>query len=104
MSLTLSAVYEEETSLTKTTCDVSYARDATSTPKLVAQGKVDVNDRTKVSASLPAGLGDGIYTVKWHTLTEDDNGMVDGTFSFTVTSSDTTPATTLAISSCAPGA
>src|SRR5437588_6182887 len=83
---TVSAVYEEETSLTKTTFDVSYAKDATSTPKLVAQGKVDVNDRTKVSASLPAGLGDGIYTVKWHTLTEDDNGMVDGTFSFTVTS------------------
>lgn len=83
---TVSAVYEEETSLTKTTFDVSYAKDTSSAPRSVAQGTVDVNNRTNVSATLPAGLGDGVYTVQWHTLTEDDNGMVDGTFSFTVAS------------------
>jgi len=83
---TVSAVYEEETSLTKTTFDVSYAKDATGAPRSVAQGTVDVNTRTNVSAALPAGLGDGVYTVKWHTVTEDDNGVVDGTFSFTVAS------------------
>lgn len=83
---TVSAVYGEDTSLTKTTFDVSYAKDSSSTPKLVAQGKVDVNTRTNVSAALPAGLGDGVYSVKWHTLTEDDNGQVDGSFSFTVAS------------------
>lgn len=86
---TVSAVYEEETSLTKTTFDVYYAKDSSSTPQLVAQGKVDVNVRTNVSASLPPGLGDGVYSVKWHTLTEDDNGQVDGTFSFTVASGQT---------------
>src|SRR5438067_11704197 len=75
---TVSAVYEEETSLTKTTFDVFYAKDTSSTPRQVAQGKVDVNARANVSADLPAGLGDGIYTVKWHTLTEDDNGVVNG--------------------------
>jgi len=81
---TVSAVYEEETSLTKTTFDVYYGKDASTATQMVAQGKVDVNQRTNVSASLPPGLGDGVYMVKWHTLTEDDNGMVDGTFSFTV--------------------
>ena len=83
---TVSAVYGEDTSLTKTTFDVYYAKDASATPQMVSQGKVDVNQRTNVSASLPPGLGDGVYSVKWHTLTEDDNGMVDGTFSFTVAS------------------
>jgi methionine-rich copper-binding protein CopC len=95
----VTAVYGEETSLTKTTFEVSFAKDAASAPRKVADGKVDVNQRTNVSASLPAGLGDGIYTVKWHTLTEDDNGLADGTFSFTVsgsapsTGSNTPPAT-----------
>jgi methionine-rich copper-binding protein CopC len=83
----VTAVYGEETSLTKTTFEVSFAKDAASAPRKVADGKVDVNQRTNVSASLPAGLGDGIYTVKWHTLTEDDNGLADGTFSFTVSGS-----------------
>ena len=76
---TVSAVYGEETSLTKTTFDVYYAKDTSATPQMVSQGKVDVNQRTNVSASLPPGLGDGVYSVKWHTLTEDDNGMVNGT-------------------------
>jgi copper transport protein len=86
---TVSAVYEEDTSLTKTKFDVYYAKDASAAPQLVAQGTVDVNTRTNVSAPLPAGLGDGVYTVKWHTLTENDNGMVDGTFSFTVAGGQT---------------
>jgi LPXTG-motif cell wall-anchored protein len=81
---TISATYTEETSLTDTKFDVYYATDSSAAPRLVASGKVDVNDRTKVSATLPAGLGDGVYTVKWHTVTEDDNGMLDGTFSFKV--------------------
>ncbi|HST04671.1 MAG TPA: copper resistance protein CopC [Chloroflexia bacterium] len=86
---TISAVYGEETSLTKTTFEVYFSKDAGSTGQKVADGKVDVNVRTNVSASLPAGLGDGVYTVKWHTLTEDDNGMADGVFSFTVGGSGT---------------
>src|SRR5205823_9028295 len=45
---TVSAVYGEETSLTKTTFDVYYAKDASATPKLVGQGQVDVNARTNV--------------------------------------------------------
>jgi len=83
----VTAVYGEETSLTKTTFEVTFAKDAKSAPRKVADGKVDVNKRTNVSAALPAGLGNGIYVVKWHTLTEDDNGLADGTFSFTVSGS-----------------
>jgi copper transport protein len=86
---TVSAVYGEDTSLTKTTFDVYYGKDASTATQLVSQGKVDVNQRTNVSATLPPGLGDGVYMVKWHTLTENDNGMVDGTFSFTVASGQT---------------
>ncbi len=82
--VTVSAVYEEETSLTGSKFDLYYAKTSGDTATLIASGKVDVNDRTKISVDLPAGSGDGSYTVKWHTLTEDDNGQVDGTFSFTV--------------------
>src|SRR4051794_25554372 len=88
---TVSAVYGEETSLTDSTFQVWFAQDASATPVQAdnGDGKVDVNDRTKMSATLKPGLGDGIYTTKWHTVTEDDNGMVDGSFSFTVKSGAT---------------
>src|SRR5690349_9003285 len=61
---TVSAVFTEETSLTDTKFDVYYAADSAATPSLVTSGKVDVNDRTSVSATLPGNLGDGVYTVK----------------------------------------
>ena len=83
---TVSATYEEDVSLSKSTFQVYYQPDASS-PQVPADngsGHVDVNQRTLMSATLQPGLGAGIYTVKWHTLTEDDNGQVDGTFSFTV--------------------
>ena len=89
----VTAVYGEETSLTKTTFEVTFAADAKSAPRKVADGKVDVNNRTNVSAALPSGLGNGIYVVKWHTLTEDDNGLADGTFSFTVSGSPSSGST-----------
>ena len=81
---TVSAVYGEDTSLTGSKFDLYYAKTSGDAPTLVAGGKVDVNDRTQMRVDLPAGSGDGIYTVKWHTLTEDDNGQADGSFSFTV--------------------
>jgi LPXTG-motif cell wall-anchored protein len=96
---TVNVTYGEETSLTKSTLQVFYQKDAAS-PQVQADngdGQVNVNDRTKASVTLKPGLGAGIYTVKWHTLTEDDNGQADGTFTFTVTggaSTDSGPATT----------
>jgi LPXTG-motif cell wall-anchored protein len=96
---TVNVTYGEETSLTKSTLQVFYQKDAAS-PQVQADnddGQVNVNDRTKAGVTLKPGLGAGIYTVKWHTLTEDDNGQADGTFTFTVTggaSTDSGPATT----------
>src|SRR5262249_40092705 len=49
---------------------------------------VDRADRTKMSISTPA-LAEGKYTVKWHTVTEDDNGIEDGTLAFTVAGATT---------------
>jgi LPXTG-motif cell wall-anchored protein len=96
---TVNVTYGEETSLTKSTLQVFY-QTAAASPQVQADngdGQVNVNDRTKASVTLKPGLGAGIYTVKWHTLTEDDNGQADGTFTFTVTggaSTDSGPATT----------
>jgi LPXTG-motif cell wall-anchored protein len=43
----------------------------------------DLDHKTQ-SATLKAGLGDGIYTVKWNALTPDDNAHTEGTFTFGV--------------------
>jgi LPXTG-motif cell wall-anchored protein len=43
----------------------------------------DLDHKTQ-SATLKAGLGDGIYTVKWNAVTPDDNGHSNGSFTFGV--------------------
>jgi methionine-rich copper-binding protein CopC len=43
----------------------------------------DLDHKTQ-SATLKAGLGDGVYTVKWNALTPDDNGHSEGSFTFGV--------------------
>ncbi len=72
--------FSEETSATRSTGSVVDASGA-----VVSTGfKVDLNDRTKMTIALKPSLPNGVYTVKFHTLTEDDNGMVDGTTTFTL--------------------
>ena len=49
--------------------------------------KVDLNDpdRKTLVVSLDTGLiKNGVYTVKYHVVTPDDNGVTDGSFKFTV--------------------
>lgn len=104
---TVKVTYGEETSLTKSTLQVFYQKDASSAQVQAdnGDGHVDVNDRTKASVTLKPGLGAGIYTVKWHTLTEDDNGQADGTFTFTVTggaATDGSPSPATATSGSGP--
>ena len=43
----------------------------------------DLDHKTQ-TVTLKAGLGDGIYTVKWFAVTPDDDGHSNGSFSFGV--------------------
>jgi methionine-rich copper-binding protein CopC len=54
-----------------------------------ATGAVDRANRNTIVVTTPA-LADGKYTVTWRAVTEDDNGITNGTFSFTVGSGGTT--------------
>jgi copper resistance protein C len=50
----------------------------------VGSGKLDTADldHKTLSGTLNAGLSDGIYTVTWQTITPDDNGKSEGSFTF----------------------
>src|SRR6266545_1599344 len=52
----------------------------------VGKGQLDTNDldHKTQTGTLKAGLGDGVYTVKWNAVTPDDNGHTDGSFTFGV--------------------
>ena len=47
-------------------------------------GTVDDNDRTHISAALPAGLANGRYIVKWMTTSDEDGDTDDSAFCFYV--------------------
>ena len=49
-----------------------------------ATSTVDRADRTKMTVAFASGLPAGSYSVKWHAVTQDDNGITDGTINFTV--------------------
>src|SRR5438105_4560704 len=76
---TVSMTFGEEVSVTRSHVELGLA-DGTAMNG--ASRAVDKADRTKMTITPPA-LDAGTYTVKWHTVTEDDNGIVDGTFGFT---------------------
>lgn len=58
------------------------------------EANVDRANRKLMTIQTPA-LTPGKYTVKWHAVTEDDNGISDGTISFTVSeAASATPGTT----------
>lgn len=60
-----------------------FADDAT-TQVSTGDGTVDDNDRTHISAALPAGLAQGRYIVKWHTVSDADGDPDTGAFCFYV--------------------
>ncbi len=47
-------------------------------------GMLDDDDRTHMFATLPAGLPDGRYVVRWQTLSDADGDQADGAFCFFV--------------------
>lgn len=85
---TLVATFAEETDPARSTLVVENGSGAQ-----VATGTVNADDATKMTAQLPA-LPDGVYTVRWTTVTPDDNGVERGTFTFNVGSVSTTPVPT----------
>ena len=60
---------------------------------------IDANDRTKMSITLKPSLPNGVFKVAWHSVAEDDGGILDGTFFFGVgvpaPSTSTAPATNI---------
>ena len=98
-------VFSEETSPTKSGGSVTDASGAT-----VSTGfKVDLNARTNMAIALKPNLPNGVYTVQWNTLTEDDNAMANGTFAFTIqaaaasaAATGTTPAGASPVAGTAP--
>ena len=81
---TLVATFAEATDPTRSTLIVESASGAQ-----VAAGTVNADDETKMTAQLPT-LPGGLYTVRWTTVTPDDNGVERGTFTFNVGSVSTT--------------
>ena len=76
-------VFSEEISAKETESFFNVTDEAGAT---VGSGKLDSADldHKTLSGALKDGLGDGIYTVKWQTITPDDNGKSEGSFTFGV--------------------
>jgi methionine-rich copper-binding protein CopC len=70
----------EEVSVDQSTAQLLSADGS---PVAGATGSVDRAGRKTLTITTPA-LTEGKYSVKWHAVTEDDNGITDGTLSFTV--------------------
>lgn len=85
---TLTAVFAEEIDVERSTLIVESSAGAQ-----VAAGTVNTDDHTMMTAELPA-LPDGVYTVRWTSVTPDDNGIERGTFTFNVGSSPSSPTPT----------
>ncbi|MEO5950939.1 MAG: copper resistance protein CopC, partial [Chloroflexia bacterium] len=72
--------YTEDVSVDQSTAVVNMT-DGT----LVAStASIDRANRKKMTIKMASPLKSGTYVIKWHTVTEDDNGIADGTLNFTV--------------------
>jgi methionine-rich copper-binding protein CopC len=75
---TLTATFAEEIDAEQSSIVVENAAGAE-----VARGALDPDDATQMIVDLPV-LGAGQYTVRWTTVTPDDQGVERGTFTFDV--------------------
>ncbi|MEA2573893.1 MAG: copper resistance protein [Chloroflexia bacterium] len=82
--------FSEELSVDQSNAQLASANGS---PVTGATSAVDRANRNNMTITTPA-LADGKYTVAWRAVTEDDNGITNGTFSFTVGSADGGGATT----------
>lgn len=84
-------IYSEEIDTKQSTMAVSDASGAQVDKK---DAHVDLNDpdhKTLIVSLDPTLVKDGLYTVKWHAVTPDDNGISDGSWQFVVGSANATP-------------
>ena len=86
-SITLT--FSEELSVDQSHADLNMASGAAVSG---ASSAVDKAKRTVITVQTPA-LQPGTYQVKWHSVTEDDNGITDGTLNFTVAGAADTSST-----------
>lgn len=79
----LTLVFDEEISDKETDSFFKVTDEAGAS---VGSGKLDNTDldHKTLSGALKAGLGAGVYTVAWQTITSDDNGKSEGSFKFGV--------------------
>ncbi len=84
-------IYSEEIDTQRSTMSVWNASGSQVDKK---DAHVDLNDpdhKTLVVSLDAAATPNGLYTVKWHTVTPDDNGISDGSWQFVVGSANTAP-------------
>jgi methionine-rich copper-binding protein CopC len=94
---TLTATFSEEFDLAR-----SFVRIQNAAGVLVAEGGVSDDDPLTMVVELPE-LPPGEYTAFWQTVTPDDNGREDGTFTFIVAPSPTPEPTPTRAPTEAPG-
>lgn len=78
---TVTLVFSEEISEKDSSFSVTDSKGAT-----VGTGKLDLNDldHKTLIGTLKTSLGDGVYSITWKTVTSDDNGVSEGSFTFGV--------------------
>ncbi len=84
-------VYSEEIDTKQSTMSIWNASGAQVDKK---DAHVDLNDpdhKTLIVSLDPAQAQNGLYTVKWHAVTPDDNGVSEGTWQFIIGSASATP-------------
>ncbi len=84
-------IYSEEIDTQRSTMGVWNA-SGSQVDKMDAHVDLNDPDHKMLVVSLDAAATpNGLYTVKWHTVTPDDNGISDGSWQFVVGSAAATP-------------
>jgi methionine-rich copper-binding protein CopC len=77
----ISILFTEDISVDQSTAQVIWNRDGSI---LKATAAVNRANRKQLIIQMAAPIGGGKYTIRWHAVTEEDNGITNGTINFTV--------------------
>jgi methionine-rich copper-binding protein CopC len=100
----ISVTFTEDIDAAKSKLQVFYAkdRDAAQQPADNGDAKGDTANPDTMSVTMKDGLGDGVYFVKWHSLTKDSGAASDDQYDFTVDHAAAAGATTSSAGGCDP--